>query len=89
VKVSGAHLAHHDFLHNLPTGVKQSDPLEVAIAHWQQDDDHPTHLHRDFPLVPNDLNHLDKDLPFFTKVPGVRYPAWVLPGYLLFVPKVT
>jgi hypothetical protein len=80
VKVNGAHLAHHDFLHNLPTGVKQSNPLEVASTRWQQDDNLSTHLHWDFPLIPNGLNHLDKDPPFFTKVPRVRYPAWVLPG---------
>jgi hypothetical protein len=89
VKVNGAHLAHHDFLHDLPTGVEQSNPSEGVSALWQQDEDHPTHLHRDFLPVPNDLNHLDEDPSFFTKVPCVRYPARVLPGYLLFVPNVT
>jgi hypothetical protein len=46
-------------------------------------DNHPTHLLRDFPPIPNGLDQLDEDLPFVTG-PWVCHPTRILPGCLLF-----
>jgi hypothetical protein len=56
-------LSHHYLFHDLPKGVKETNPTIIDAPLWKEDDDFPFHLLGHAPLLPNGLHRLNEDAP--------------------------